>query len=98
MVPDLRLPLVKQLAEADVPHRFWHTAGPGGRVWLFESVEGDGEHWAIRQIEVDTDRVAHRYWWGRLQDDHGFLTDQPLEIWELTEITQAAFEAVWAAA
>ncbi|MEU8322134.1 hypothetical protein AB0C33_27580 [Nonomuraea sp. NPDC048881] len=89
MVPDLRLPLVKQLA---------HTADPGGRVWLFESVEGDGEHWAIRQIEVGTDRVAHRYWWGRLQDDRGFLTDQPLEIWELTEITEAAFEAVWAAA
>ncbi|NRQ39968.1 hypothetical protein HII36_50300 [Nonomuraea sp. NN258] len=98
MVPDLRQPLVKQLAEADAPRRYWHTADDVGGVWLFESVEGDGEEWAVRQIEVDAAREMHRYWWGRLQDEHGFLTDQPLEIWELTEITGESFEAVWRSA
>jgi hypothetical protein len=69
-----------------------------GRAWLFESVEGDaGEQWAIRQVEVGADRVARRYWWRHLQDERGFLTDQALEVWELTEITEDAFEAVWQA-
>ncbi|WP_188186700.1 hypothetical protein [Nonomuraea sp. SYSU D8015] len=95
--PDLRGPLVRQLAESDAPRRYWHMADEDGRAWLFESVEGDGEHWAIRQVEVGADRAARRYWWRRLQDEQGFLTDQPLEIWELTEITEAAFEAVWQA-
>ncbi|MFI7699881.1 hypothetical protein [Nonomuraea sp. NPDC049480] len=97
LVPDLRQPLVRQLAESDAPRRYWHMADSDGRAWLFESVEGDGEQWAIRQVEVGADRVARRYWWGRLQDEQGFLTDQPLEIWELTEITEDAFEAVWQA-
>ncbi|MER7499470.1 hypothetical protein AB0L05_16325 [Nonomuraea pusilla] len=97
MFPDLRQPLIKQLAESGAPRRHWHAADEDGGVWLFESVEGDGEHWAIRQIEIDARRSVHRYWWGLLQDDRGFLTDQPLEIWDLTEITEEAFEAVWAA-
>jgi hypothetical protein len=70
-----------------------------GRAWLFESVEGDNrEQWAVRQVEVGADRGARRYWWRHLQDEYGFLTDQPLEVWELTEITPEAFEAVWEAA
>jgi hypothetical protein len=96
VVPDLRQPLVRQLAESDAPRHYWHMADEDGRAWLFESVEGDNaEHWATRQVEVGTDRAARRYWWRHLQDERGFLTDQPLEIWELTEITQASFEAVW---
>ncbi|MER6949406.1 hypothetical protein ABT294_35885 [Nonomuraea sp. NPDC000554] len=97
MLPDLRQPLIRQLAESGEPRRRWRADDEDGGVWLFESVEGEGEHWAIRQIEVDSRRVAHRYWWGHLQDEHGFLTDQPLEIWELTEISESAFEAVWEA-
>ncbi|MEW9550274.1 hypothetical protein [Nonomuraea sp. NPDC050783] len=96
--PDLRRPLVKQLAESESPRRYWHTADDAGRVWLFESVEGDGEHWAVRQVTVGADRAARRYWWGHLQDEQGFLTDQPLEIWDLAEINGAAFESVWEAA
>jgi hypothetical protein len=98
VLPDLRQPLVRQLAESDSPRRHWRGDDEEGGIWLFESVEGDGEHWAIRQVEIDSERAAHRYWWGRLQDEHGFLTDQALEIWHLTEITEAAFEAVWEAA
>ncbi|MFF4614950.1 hypothetical protein [Nonomuraea jabiensis] len=98
MLPDLRQPLVRQLAESDAPRRYWHLGDEDGRAWLFESVEGDGlEQWAIRQVLVGADRTGHRYWWRHLQDEHGFLTDQPLEVWELTEITEQAFEAVWEA-
>ncbi|GAB2921690.1 hypothetical protein ACFMQL_29440 [Nonomuraea fastidiosa] len=93
-----RRELVRRLAESDAPRRYWHLGDAGGRAWLFESVEGDGEHWAVRQVEVGADRAARRYWWRRLQDDQGFLADQPLEIWELAEITPEAFEAVWDAA
>ncbi|MFG2074417.1 hypothetical protein [Nonomuraea maritima] len=98
---ELRRPLVRQLADSDGPRRYWHLGDEDGRAWLFESVEGDGELWAVRQVEVGagpSGRVARRYWWRHLSDEHGFLTDQPLEIWELTEITQDAFEAVWEAA
>ncbi|WP_101784640.1 hypothetical protein [Nonomuraea indica] len=98
MQPDLRGPLIKQLAESDAPRRHWHGTDEDGGTWLFESVEGDGEHWAIRQIEIGPRGGAHRYWWNHLQDEHGFLTDQALEIWDLTEITEAAFESVWEAA
>ncbi|MEQ4718426.1 hypothetical protein [Nonomuraea sp. B19D2] len=98
MLPDLRQPLVRQLAESDAPRRYWHMADDDGRAWLFESVEGDAhEQWAVRQVLVGADRAARRYWWRHLQDEHGFLADQPLEIWELTEITEPAFEAVWEA-
>ncbi|WP_326644687.1 hypothetical protein OIE67_26010 [Nonomuraea fuscirosea] len=97
MVPDLRQPLVRQLAESDNPRRYWHMGDEDGRAWLFESVEGDGEQWAVRQVEVGADRTARRYWWRHLQDEAGFLTDQPLEIWELTEIPCETFEAVWEA-
>ncbi|MEU6781782.1 hypothetical protein ABZ912_21480 [Nonomuraea angiospora] len=98
MLPDLRQPLVRQLAESDAPRHYWHLGDDDGRAWLFESVEGDGaEHWAIRQVLVGADRAARRYWWRHLQDEYGFLTDQPLEVWELTEITEQAFEAVWEA-
>lgn len=94
---------MRQLAESDAPRHYWHMGDDDGRAWLFESVEGDGsEHWAVRQVEVGAhhaaDRGARRYWWRHLQDEHGFLTDQPLEIWELTEITPEAFQAVWEAA
>ncbi|GAA2356236.1 hypothetical protein GCM10010404_05840 [Nonomuraea africana] len=95
VLPDLREPLVRQLAESDLPRRRWRAADDDGGLWLFESVEGDGEQWAIRQIEIDAHRRVHRYWWRHLQDEHGFLTDQALEIWELTEISQEAFDSVW---
>ncbi|MBB6552434.1 hypothetical protein [Nonomuraea rubra] len=99
MVPDLRQPLVRQLAESDAPRHYWHLGDEDGRAWLFESVEGDHrEQWAVRQVEVGADRGARRYWWRHLQDEYGFLTDQPLEVWELTEITPETFEAVWEAA
>ncbi|GGP15321.1 hypothetical protein LDL08_25810 [Nonomuraea glycinis] len=97
MLPDLRQPRIRELSESELPRRHWRGDDGDGGVWLFESVEGDGEHWAIRQIEIDARRGVHLYWWRHLQDEHGFLTDQALEIWDLTEIGEAAFQAVWAA-
>jgi hypothetical protein len=98
VLPDLRLPLIRQLTESDAPRHHWHGEDGKGGVWLFETVRGDGgEHWAIRQVEIDALREPHRYWSAHLQDEYGFLTDQAVEIWDLTEITGETFEAVWQA-
>lgn len=97
MIQDVREPLIRQLAESEAARRHWQAVDGDGGVWLFESVEGEGEHWAIRQVEIGTERVTHRYWWRHLEDAHGFLTDQALEIWDLTELTEEAFESVWQA-
>jgi hypothetical protein len=88
---------IKQLAESDLQRHHWRGADDRGGLWLFETVEGEDQHWAIRQVEIRPDRTAHRYWSGHPQDEHGFLTEQAVEIWELTEITEAAFDSVWKA-
>ncbi|GII90714.1 hypothetical protein [Sinosporangium siamense] len=97
MSADLRVPALKTLAESDMPRHHWRGDDEDGGIWLFETVEGDGEHWAVRQIEIGADRTVWRYWWGHLEDEHGFLTNQAVEIWTLTQISTEAFEAVWEA-
>ncbi|SDH93758.1 hypothetical protein SAMN05421505_12742 [Sinosporangium album] len=95
MAHDLRGPVIRQLAESGGPFHHWRGDDEDGGIWLFETVEGEGEHWAVRQIEIDPARVPHRYWWRHLEDRRGFLTDQAVEIWSLTQISAEAFEAVW---
>lgn len=97
MFEDPRGPLIRAWAESVTARRYWYGVdGHGGR-WLFESVEGDGEHWAVKQVEIAPDGQVRRYWWGHPQDDHGFLTDQALnpEGDGLAELTPDAFQEVW---
>jgi hypothetical protein len=47
--------------------------------WLFEVVEDDGRQVAIKQIEAEPSGLIHRYSSDHLEDEHGFLTDQPLD-------------------
>jgi hypothetical protein len=49
-----------------------------GGLWLWEAVRHEGELVAIKQVEVDSSGTVSRYWWQRMEDDSGFLTDQPL--------------------
>ena len=48
VLPDL----IKQLTESDLPRHHWRGDDERGGLWLFETVEGDGEHWAVRQVEI----------------------------------------------
>ncbi|MDF5759148.1 hypothetical protein [Spongiactinospora sp. TRM90649] len=97
MLEDQRGPAIRALDGLAEPRRYWHGHDEQGGVWLFETVEETGEQWAVKQIEIGPDRRTHKYWWRHLQDAHGFLTDQAVELWEfgMTEITAEAFQQVW---
>ncbi|MCG5212631.1 hypothetical protein [Streptosporangium sp. KLBMP 9127] len=92
--------MVRELDESAGPRSCWRAADDDGGVWLFETIEGDGQQWAVKQIEVGADRRIHRYWWRHLEDDHGFLTDQAVEIWErgTSPLDPEDFQRVWEAA
>jgi hypothetical protein len=67
-------------------------------MWYFEAVEDRGQLVAIRQLTVEADGTRHRYWADRLEDDWGFLTDQPLAPQEsdgLEAVSAEQFRQVW---
>jgi hypothetical protein len=42
--------------------------------------------------------VTYRYWWRHLEDDHGFLTDEPLHRWDadaVSEVSREDFHRNW---
>ncbi|RBQ17531.1 hypothetical protein DP939_24490 [Spongiactinospora rosea] len=89
--------MIKGLDASAEPRRYWRGHDEEGGIWLFETVEEAGEQWAVKQIEIDPRRQVHKYWWRHLDDAHGFLTDQAVELWEfgMTEISGEAFAQVW---
>lgn len=68
-----------------------------GTRWMWETVLGGGQVTAVKQIEVTAAGTVRRYWWEKLEDDDGFLTDQPLdpEAWQLAVIGREEFYAYW---
>jgi hypothetical protein len=66
-------------------------------LWLWEAVPSGGELVAIKQVEVDPSGRVWRYWWQRIEDEHGFLTDQALDPEEmgLTPISAEEFRRYW---
>ncbi len=70
-------------------HDAWGTS-----VWYFE-VGPDG--YAVRQIEEYASGVLLKYSETEMEDEYGFLADQPIDIdegdWE--GITRAEFESAW---
>ena len=91
-------PYFRALEELDRPRTFLRGADPENakKLWLFEVVEDEGERVALKQIEIDASEAIHRYWCEHLEDEHGFLTDQPLDgIEELSEISREQFERIW---
>jgi hypothetical protein len=51
-----------------------------------------GEVIAVKQIEVPLDGMVRCYWWRHLEDERGFMTDQPLDPdgWQLRQSTAAS--------
>jgi hypothetical protein len=68
-----------------------------GTRWLWETVVVNGAVTAVKQIEIPVHGPVRRYWWRRLEDDAGGLTDQPLapDDDELDPITREAFYQAW---
>jgi hypothetical protein len=66
-------------------------------LWLWEAVPVQDEVVAVKQIQVAPDGTVSRYWWQWMQDDRGFLTDQPLDpqIDDLDSISAEEFRRHW---
>jgi hypothetical protein len=76
---DVRGPAIRALDESANPRGYWRDVHEDGSEWLFETVEDDRTAWVVKQIVVDAVGAVHRYAWDNLEDEDGFLTDQPLD-------------------
>ena len=100
MLSDQRGPAIRALAESGKERH--HSRGIHPEfptvVFLFETVVDDGEHWAIRHLELHTGGRVLRYWWEHLGDRDGFLASAALqpEEWGLERLTEAEFATEWA--
>jgi hypothetical protein len=82
--------------EATQRQHFRHEDEEGG-LWLWEAVPYEGELVAIKQVEVDPSGTVSRYWWQHMEDERGFLTDQPLYPEEegFARISAGEFRRYW---
>jgi hypothetical protein len=82
---------------AALRHHFRHADEEGG-LWYFEAVPDRGELVAIKQAELTPAGRLHRYSWEHLEDEHGFLTDQAIDLEEdpPEAIPAEEFQRVWA--
>lgn len=66
--------------------------------WYFEAVEDDGKLIAIRQLTVEADGTRRAYSPEHIEDEWGFLTDQPIgRADQLSICSSAEFRAAWEA-
>jgi hypothetical protein len=81
VVSDQRGPAIRVLAESGRDRYHWRGRHPEFPevVFLFETVIDDGEHWAIRHLELHGDGRVLRYWWEHLEDQDGFLAAVALQ-------------------
>lgn len=71
---------IRALDESDRPHAYWYFHWKDeGSDWFMETVDDDGELWTVKQLVIEADGTAYRYWWGHMDDEAGFLGDQPLD-------------------
>lgn len=93
-----REPYLRTLVGSDRERSCWTGASPDNpnELWFFEAVEVDGHIIAIRQIAVGGERSLG-YSADHLEDELGFLTDQPLkpDAWGLSISDPASFEHEW---
>jgi hypothetical protein len=100
---DVRDRYFKTLEESAKPRAYWRGSSPeesgdwAGAVHLFETVEDDGGRIAVKQIVMRRSGIVNRYWWRHLEDQDGFLTDQPIHYTdELEPISAEEFQHHWA--
>ncbi|GAA3164646.1 MULTISPECIES: hypothetical protein [Streptomyces] len=81
---------------ATVRRHFRHADEDGG-LWHFEAVPDRGELIVVKQAELTPAGRLHRYSWQHLEDDHGFLTDQPIDLDEdpVEAVPAEEFQQAW---
>ena len=95
---DIRGPYFRSLEESGRPRSYWRGLDPvdGQTEWIFETVEDDGKRIAIKQIVLHPSGAIDRYWWKHLEDEGGFLTDQPVDYTDqLDAIATEEFNRLW---
>ena len=97
MAKDQRGPAIQALDESDKPRTYWFFLDAEDREGLFETVDDAGRSWVVKQLVVEPDGAEHRYSWEALEDEWGFLADQPLTADESapTSISRDAFLRRW---
>ncbi|MER0240653.1 hypothetical protein AAHZ94_01145 [Streptomyces sp. HSW2009] len=81
---------------AAIRHHFHHADEDGG-LWYFQAVPDRGELVVVKQAELTPAGHLHRYDWAHLEDAHGFLTDQPIDLEgdPVEAISAEEFQRVW---
>jgi hypothetical protein len=89
--------LYRRLDEEATERRYFRYQDEEQGLWLWEAVPYKDELVAIKQVQVDPSGTVSCYWWQRMQDAHGFLTDQPLHPKEegLAPISADEFRRYW---
>ncbi|MET7283036.1 hypothetical protein ABZS29_32715 [Kribbella sp. NPDC005582] len=89
--------LIRDLDRSTAPRTYGAVAADDRTDWLFEAVWHEREWVVVRQLGVREDGEVTRYWWQRLEDDEGMLTDKALdrEAWGLRELSREDFYAAW---
>jgi hypothetical protein len=99
-VKDQRGPALRALDATSRPRGLWsgtHSDLPGV-TWWFEAVLDVDDVWiVVRHLECWPEGRTLRYSVDHLEDDDGFLTDQPLDpTWDgVEEVSAEAFRSAW---
>ncbi|MEV0286018.1 MULTISPECIES: hypothetical protein [unclassified Kribbella] len=89
--------LIRDLDRGTAPRTYGALADDNGTDWLYEAVWHEREWVVVRQLGAAEDGTITRYWWQRLEDDEGMLTDQALDRdeWGLRALTREDFYTAW---
>ncbi len=89
--------LIRDLDRGTAPRTYGAIADDAGTDWLYEAVWHEREWVVVRQLQVGEDGTVLRYWWQRLEDEDGGLTEQGLnrDEWGLRELSREDFYTAW---
>jgi hypothetical protein len=89
--------LIRDLDRGTAARTFGARADEDGTDRLFEAVWHEREWVVVRELHVTEDGTITRYWWQRMEDERGRLTDQALdrEQWGLRPLERDDFYAAW---
>ncbi|GAB3834900.1 hypothetical protein [Kribbella italica] len=89
--------LIRDLDRGTAARTFGARADEDGTDRLFEAVWHEREWVVVRELHVGEDGAITRYWWQRIEDERGGLTDQALDRdeWGLRALDRDDFYTAW---